>query len=240
MHESNCFVTLTYDDDHLPSPPSLVKRDLQLFYKRLRKSGRDCRYYSCGEYGETTARPHYHACIFGLDFSDDRVPWSRNAQGDQLYISPTLARIWGQGNCLIGDLTFESAAYVARYCMKKVTGKGAADHYHAIDEDTGESVKFLPEFTVMSRRPGIGRKWYDKFKSDLYPSDFALTNTGNKLSVPKYYDYLLEQESPEVLEQLKAARKDSARERVADNSPRRLRDREIVKKAQLGQLKRGL
>lgn len=239
LHEENMFLTLTYDEQNLPCPPSLNKRDLQLFYKRYRKAGHKVRYYACGEYGDETARPHYHACVFGHKFSD-AIPWQTNANGDQLYVSETLNRLWGLGYCLIGDLTFQSAAYVARYVMKKITGKGATDHYTSVDMETGEFVEFEPEFNVMSRRPGIGRDWFDKYESDCYPSDFCLSENGQKLSVPKYYDSLLQQRDPELLEALKASRKESASGRYHDSTKRRLADREQVKKAQLGLLKRGL
>lgn len=122
LHEENSFLTLTYDDEHLPENGSLHKPDLQKFFKRLRfHTGKEIRYYACGEYGEKTLRAHYHVCLFGHNFSNDRQPFRRIGE-HILYTSKTLTDIWGLGNTSIGDLTFESAAYTARYVMKKQTG----------------------------------------------------------------------------------------------------------------------
>ena len=133
MHEKNCFITLTYDDAHLPGDRSLHYRDFQLFIKRLRKRypGRRIRYYMAGEYGENFGRPHWHACLFGIDF-DDKSLWKRTSANSLLYRSADLELLWPFGYSSIGDVTFESAAYVARYIMKKVTGKNADQHYQEI------------------------------------------------------------------------------------------------------------
>ena len=139
MHEDNCFITLTFNPESLDdrsNPWSLDVRDFQLFMKRLRKKyGAGIRFYHCGEYGELNKRPHYHACIFGFDFPDKRL-WKVTNSGHRLYISESLDELWPFGFCTIGNVTFESAAYVARYIMKKVNGDAAADHYEWIDEDT--------------------------------------------------------------------------------------------------------
>ena len=154
LHADNCFITLTFDDSHLSHTGTLITSDFQKFMKRLRKefSGRRIRYFHCGEYGEKLGRPHHHACLFGFDFSD-KVLWSVRSNV-KLYRSPTLDRIWGQGYCTIGDVNFESAAYVARYVTKKITGEVAVDHYKVgVDVSTGEVISKKPEFVTMSRRP---------------------------------------------------------------------------------------
>lgn len=122
QHERNCFVTLTYDDKHLPADRSLKLRHFQNFMKKLRKKyGAGIRFFHCGEYGEKFRRPHYHALIFNHDF-DDKILWSKN-RGSPLYISESLDSLWEFGFATIGDVTFESAAYVARYITKKVNGE---------------------------------------------------------------------------------------------------------------------
>lgn len=154
------FLTLTYDNDHLPltsdGVPTLSKRDLQLFFKRLRKhfSDRRIRYYICGEYGPKTLRPHYHAIIFGLSLLDlsDFHPVRKNAVGDLLYSSPTLASIWENGMIGIGDVNFKTCSYVGRYCLKKHYKKNQAELNGA-----------LQEFTLSSRNPGIGMLHYDEY-----------------------------------------------------------------------------
>lgn len=175
-HEASSFVTLTYDDGHLPVGSTLVKRDLQLWFKRLRKSlSVAVRYYAAGEYGDQSFRPHYHVCLFGYDFPDRQL-FKRSPSGD-LFTSVELSESWGLGHCLIGALTFDSAAYVARYCTKLVSGKDKEAHYHGR----------LPEFSVMSRRPGIGATWLSKYAEDVYPYD-ELVVRGVPCKPPRFFD----------------------------------------------------
>lgn len=197
MHEKNCFLTLTYSDQQLPSDRSLHVEDYQLFMKRLRKgSSSPLRYFHCGEYGEETQRPHYHACIFGEDFSEDREVLFKTPRGDSVFISDRLSEVWGLGHATIGELTFESAAYVARYCLKKVTGEKAISHY-------GDRQK---EYVTMSRRPGVGATWYDSFHSEVYPSD-SVVMRGKEMMPPQFYDRLLEKADPELYEKVKKERR---------------------------------
>lgn len=248
-HDQKCFLTLTYDDLHLPADGSLDKEAHQLFFKRLRKhlnppkiaasvGYKKIKYFLCGEYGDTTNRPHYHAILYGVDFADRRKH-SQNAQGDQLWVSDTLDNLWGQGNCWIGDVTYESCAYVARYIMKKVTGDAAEEHYSRLDPLTGELTYLEPEFIRMSLKPAIGKTHYENYKTDFYPSDCAVVK-GRKVPVPKYYDRLLERENPTLLEEMKDARKLRAKSRKEDSTPKRLKARESVLKSKLSQLKRSL
>lgn len=237
LHKDNCFINLTFDNEHLPANYSVNVRDWQLFMKKLRKkySNKKIRSFACGEYGDTNLRPHYHAIIFGHDFND-KVPFKKNKNGDQLFTSPTLTEIWGQGHCTLGSVTFESAAYVARYVMKKFTGKQADDHYTRRHPITGIFHRVQPEFVTQSRRPGLGAPWLERFKTDAYPSDFVIVR-GQKMRPPKFYDQKL---SEEELEQIKRRRKATGRQHRSDNTPERLKTREIVQNARVKMLKREL
>jgi hypothetical protein len=169
LYEENCFITLTYEK--MPPNDSLNKKHFQDFMKRLRKAygGRTIRYFHCGEYGENFGRPHYHAILFNLDFNDKKY-WSI-VNGNKYYTSEKLNKIWGKGYCIIGSVSFDSAAYVARYVTKKITGEAAFEHYTDFDRETGEITRERdPEYATMSRRPGIGSVWLDKFKTDVYPN----------------------------------------------------------------------
>lgn len=187
LYDRNCFVTLTYADEYLPDDLSLRYPDFQKFLKRLRRRffSSAIRFYMCGEYGESFGRPHYHACLFNFDFAD-KLLWSTKG-GVSLYTSKALSELWPFGHSLIGAVTFESAAYVARYCMKKVTGKAAAAHYRLIDKTTGECIDRTPEFNKMSLKPGIGAPWLEKYSSDVYPRGDCVVN-GRKTRPPRYYD----------------------------------------------------
>jgi len=240
MHEKNCFITLTYNDDHIPSDRSLHYRDFQLFIKRLRKRypGRRIRYYMAGEYGENFGRPHWHACIFGLDF-DDKKLWKRTSANSLLYRSQDLELLWPFGYSSIGDVTFESAAYVARYIMKKVTGKNAKEHYTEIDPESGEIITRKPEFTKMSLKPGVGYEWYKQYTSDVYPHDYVIVR-GKKVKPPKYYDKKYKIDQPYEFDELLYIRQKSAKLHFEDNTPERLLVKEQVAKAKLQKLKRNL
>ncbi len=236
QHESNSFITLTYSDDYIPNDGSLCLRDFQLFIKRLRKSLKQkIRFYHCGEYGENYGRPHYHACIFGHDFPD-KTPW-KTSNDQTLYRSTSLEKLWPHGYSSIGDVTFQSAAYVARYILKKINGDAATAHYERIDPTTGEITQLLPEYTTMSRRPGIGTDWYKQFKSDVFPSDEVIMNNV-KMRPPKFYDGLYEFEFPEDHLKMKQKRKATAAIHSEDQTPERLKVRCQVQKSQLNLLPR--
>lgn len=242
MHEHNCFITLTYSENEVPKHGGLEKSDLQKFFKRLRHYVGPFRYYACGEYGDSTNRPHYHAVLFGVDFSNrDRKVHSKNSRGDILYTCPTLDEAWGKGHALISSFSYQTAAYVARYVMKKQMGKHAHEHekYVRTHPITGEIYSVPPEFALMSMRPGIGSDWYQKYKSDAFPSDF-LIHEGKKHSVPRYYLDKLKKENPIDYKEIALKRK-IAREETADNNTSdRLYVRETVKKSQIKILTREL
>ena len=271
LHEldsGNCFVTLTYRDRsecteeqlrdgyHVPDDWSLNKKHFQDFMKRLRKhfAPKKIRFFHCGEYGNTckhgvdlrlvkcplcnVGRPHYHACLFNCSFDDLEAYGSRD--GDLRYTSSTLEKIWKYGFVDVGELNFDSAAYVARYIMKKVTGVNAADHYMQVDLD-GVCSWVDPEYITMSRRPGIGHDWYEKYKDDLFPSDeVPVPGVGVFKKMPRYYEEIFACEDPLSMEDIKAVRQKFREEHGEDYTPARLMDKYKVKKAQVAMLKRSL
>lgn len=211
LYQKNLFLTLTYDDDHLPLDHSLHKEDLQKFFKRLRKhyEPERIRFYACGEYGEQFSRPHYHCLIFNL-WPSDALYYKKVGQ-HEMFTSATLADIWGKGWCPFGRITYDSAAYTARYILKKITGDNADEAYQGR----------TPEFTQMSRRPGIGREWYEKFKKDIYTHDKCVLPGGWIARPPKYYDNLFDSDDPVKLKEFKTARAQRAKENPENTDERR-------------------
>ncbi len=232
MHEHNSFITLTYNKEHLPLDRSLDLDHWQRFAKRVHKRYGAFRYFHCGEYGEENGRPHYHACVFGLDWIEDRKPFKIERE-NQTYVSDTLEKLWGNGFTVIGSLTFQSAAYVARYIMKKVNGP--LQDYHYVDKTTGLIKK--PEYTTMSRRPGIGTSWFDKYHADVFPSDEVVVG-GKRSRPPKFYDSLYKILDEQGAELMKSRRRAAGSKYDENNTPDRLEVRETVQLAQIKQLKR--
>lgn len=234
LHDSNEFLTLTFDDEHLPKNNSLDQRCMQLFFKRLRKNFPETepRYYYCGEYGDRFGRPHYHVLLFNFAFPDKLL---LKGEGERaLYTSQILSRLWGHGFATIGAVTPESAAYVSRYVLKK--------QENATKIPSGRK----PEFTRMSRRPGIGAGWIDIYSSDVYPSNFVV-HSGKFYSVPRYYDARVEKTDPSLVENSKELRAEVAQRRIRaiTNLTGRsayftLANREIVLKQKMSQYKRPL
>lgn len=235
LHEQHCFITLTYSDEHLPVGGSLTKSDFQKFMKRLRRafSSRKILFFHCGEYGEGLRRPHYHAILFGIDFHEDRVPFKKTETGDQLFRSRRLEKLWKFGYSTIGQVTFESARYVASYVTKKITGDPAKAHYTVVDAE-GEMHELLPEYATMSLKPAIGKRWVQRFHGDVYPSGFVVVG-GNRQKPPKAYDRFHEEVEPQAVADVQALRRAFAVEPRArrDRTPRRLAVRHEVKKAVL-------
>ena len=240
LYDANSFVTLTYDNEHLPEYNSLRYRDFQLFMKRLRKAfaPAEIRFYMCGEYGDDLSRPHYHACLFGCYFHD-RVGISGGNSGSSLYRSNLLTSLWPHGFSSVGDVTFESAAYVARYVMKKVTGRDADAYYETVCPETGEVSQRVPEFNKMSLKPGIGARWIERYKDDVYPNDFVVSR-GTESKPPRYYDKFLHRNDPDLLEELKFLRYTSSKSRFSDNTDERLAVRKEVAEAKLSAFSRTL
>jgi len=193
MHEKSCMLNLTYNDFYLPRHGQLIKSDLQKFFKRLRKAGFKFRYVASGEYGENTRRPHFHIALFGVDFDSDRLLFGRATGGDRTHTSGTVAKYWPQGNHLIGTLNFESAAYIARYILKKIKASEKVMPLPLyVDKEEGEIVFPNPEFLIMSK--GISKGWFrDYFMSDVFPTGSVITAQGSRAPVPRYYKTLLKE-----------------------------------------------
>lgn len=157
-HDDALFVTLTYDDDHLVFNENMLgqlcKHDLQLFFKRLRKSIGKFRYYACGEYGERTLRPHYHAILFGVS----------------PLFTEKITEAWDHGFCQFGSVTRESIQYVAGYVTKK------------FGHDADRNV--TPEFSVMSLRPAIGVPALSLIKREFERYGVVQRNDDGTLSFP--------------------------------------------------------
>ncbi|AXH75297.1 MAG: replication initiator protein [Microviridae sp.] len=238
LHKRNCVVTLTYDPEHVPADGSLHYRHFQLFMKKLRKRHGKVRFFVCGEYGDKDWRPHFHACLFGYRPGDLR-PWSKSRSGSQLFRSPELESLWPAGHSLVGELDFESAAYIARYIMKKVTGDAAESHYNRINFETGELLSLEPEFIHMSLRPGIGAEWFSKFHTDVYPKGMVVSR-GHEARPPKFYDRRFAKLDPDGYAQLQLARETFAADHVADSMPERLAARAVVTAARVSLHKRTL
>lgn len=247
MHTNSEFITLTYDDKNLPANLSLRYRDYQLFMKRLRKKY-NCydvtqgvwtpRFYMGGEYGEQTSRPHYHAAIFGLHLND-KIYHKKTEAGFKVYKSEILDKLWGKGFTWTGEVTFESAAYIARYIMKKMTGDGNKKEYEIIDLETGEIQKRTKEFNQMSRKPGIGATWLQKYKGDAYPQGKIVVN-GHEQQPPRYYDKKWAEEEPEAWEELQHKRFREGLKYLEERTPERLAVQEQVQEAKTKSLTRNL
>jgi len=239
MWKDNFFVTLTYNDEFLPPYGSLSLRDFQLFMKRLRKaknssSVNPVRFFMGAEYGDYNFRPHYHVLLFNCGFSDLKC-WSKNARGEQLYISDELSKLWsvdGQsmGFCTLGEVTFDSAVYCAKYSLKKLTIsdnsppeiiKRFEEKYLVVDE-AGEVHQRELEFSCKSLRPGIGGAYYEKYGAEVRAHDSVVIE-GREVKPPRFYDTRTEFISPERFAQLKRKRKRLSVLNRADNTSERLR-----------------
>lgn len=176
-HKDASFITLTYDDEHLPvrgldSRGVLLKSDLQKFHKRARKAGNEYKYYCCGEYGDRGQRPHYHGILFG---------WNPSERD--------LDSIWGMGRVDVGTAEASSIRYVCGYVSKKL---GLSDY---------DSSDRPPPFQLVSN--GIGLKWAsDNMIENLY--DGSIVFRGKKLPIPRYYVSKYEEMFPEAANGFKA------------------------------------
>ncbi len=256
MHEQNCVITLTYDNKSLPKHGSLKPSDFVAFMKKFRRklleeSGVTVRFYMCGEYGDEKSRPHYHAVIFGW-YPPDAELVGKSKSGFPMYRSDILTYSWPHGIATVGDFHYKNAAYIARYMMKKHRGKDAHLHYQRMDPETGEIVQLVPEYCNMSRRGGIGRDWFDKYSSDVFPHDFCVID-GKKMPTPRYYFKLLEKLDQKKADEIarrrviKAKAKAAALEKIdlanwwahGHTSLPRLHVQEKVLELRLSKLKRG-
>lgn len=243
----SAMINLTYDNEHLPPWYNLSMRDYQLFNKKLRKEfGPGLRFFGCGEYGEKNGRPHYHLITFNYRPSDLVV--TKRMPDYNYYSSKHLNEMWGLGNVLVGDVSFDSCAYVARYCLKKISGPKSDDNYAVRTSDAATAIR-RKEFVTMSRKPGLGFKYYQTYRDEILAHDNIIMN-GHEVSVPRYYDKLTENSDFAVrrgvekstLEQIKSkrVRKTLAFRNPAEHTSRRLRTKELVRQAKLKQKERKL
>lgn len=250
----NMFLTLTYSPEHCPKDMSLDKKVMPKFIKALRNFAipdglrsrkkvdlrklwvkeNPIKFFYCGEYGGQLGRPHYHLLVFNFEFADKRY-W-KTVNGCKYYISDSLSSLWPYGFSTIGSVTFDSAAYVARYALKKVTGERAEEHYKRVVVDDGQLVDLVPEFAVPSRRPGIGFSWFEKYaNTDVIPNDNIISR-GHPTRVPRYYDMLWDRKDPDSFALAKAKRVERAVSQSEENSFRRLQTRLKCKEAQISRL----
>lgn len=255
FNECGCFITLTYDNEHLPSfDLADCAKDFQDFMKRLRKDYSGCfpvtnketgeitypiRYLHCGEYGSKNGRPHHHAILFNFEFPDATFRRFSDS-GYPIYFSKELLRLWSErvwlgdyeevektyttktgktvkrkykkkiykyipkGKVEIGTVSYKSISYVARYVTKKVYGKDAESHYGG----------YKPEYITMSRKPGIGKYWFDDNFFDMYTYDKfkcrGINSQYNYFKPPKSFDKYFERLYPDVFKEIKEYRKEMA------------------------------
>lgn len=238
----NCFLTLTLSDDGLraleiqnPERPkfSLDVRDWQLLAKKMRNEIGPFRFLQVGEYGPKNLRPHYHALIFGQDFTSEDEKWERakssEENGRPYFVSPRLAKLWPWGTHLIGEMTPETVNYVCRYTVKKQFGTRSEKEIERVDYETGEWWQVNPPYATMSRRPGIGSEWFTKYHGDLFPADYAIMK-GKPVKTPKYYLDKLGKKNEEMREEVRKRRCKFAAGRASDNTPERRLVREKIAK----------
>lgn len=248
MHEESAFLTLTYDEEHIPFDRGLDREAVPAFVKRLRKriEPRRISYFQCGEYGADGSRPHYHLALFGYNFPD-RTRWTTR-DGNQCWRSATLEELWPFGFSEIGSLTFGSATYIARYVTKKVANHERKDRdvheaeharYERYDFDTGEIYYVPREFATMSLKPAIGRTWIEKFWRDVYPNDEVVVR-GKTCRPPRYYDRFMDLEDEKggsserraIIKEVRASRLASLG--FGDTTEERLRMSEVCAEKELG------
>lgn len=204
-HDSSYFLTLTYADN---SVYSVSRRDCQLFFKKLRKKYGKFRYFLSAEYGESTSRPHYHMLAFGLNLGSDLH------SVESTLVSPQLNEIWGHGHVHIGEVNSTTADYTCKYIIKRVTGPAADDFYRGR----------LPEFALMSRRPGIGANFISDFIDEIGNAGTVIVH-GNERSVPKYYLSKLPEHYQEKISQSK---KDFIADKPELKTFRSRRNRQVI------------
>lgn len=186
QYKNNYFITLTYDDEHLPLNGSLVKDEISKFNKKLKtylnRLGMNSyfRFFGVGEYGSQTFRPHYHVIYFNLDLPDIRL-WRKNELGQFIFRSDFLESCWSMGNIEIGSVSVQSACYVARYCDKK------KKNLTREDLDLMKKFNLEPEFSCMSRRPGIGANYIVNLIDNVKNGVYKIQYKNNNFSIPKFY-----------------------------------------------------
>lgn len=261
-HDKAWFLTLTYDDEHIHYMmfdgvvvQTLWKKDLQDFFKRLRKGNKErglkpqkVRYYACGEYGGRTRRPHYHAIVFGLDIAEEDLRlYKVSPQGYKYFVCDWITDVWQKGYVVLGEVNWNTCAYTARYMMKKLKG---VDEYGNPWKMYYDSIGIEPEFVTMSRKPGIAYQEFESNKRQIYDFDKILISKDDEVlevKPPRYYDRLFDLEDPDLLALNKERRKHIADSKVREaekSSGKRydiyMKDCEELKKRKIRALKRRL
>ncbi|AXL15413.1 replication initiator protein [Microviridae sp.] len=205
---NGCFITLTYDDEHLPNDRALDLEHWKLFRKRLYKRFGPFRFLHCGEYGSKNGRPHYHACLFGLDFHEDREVWRTDGKS-VVWLSDTLSEIWGKGFTTLAPLNFATSAYVAGYVMKKAKHAEHLERTGKIGVEDGRITVIYPkpEYVTMSKKPGLGSTWFEKYWTEVYPRD-RVTIEGREFQPPRFYDDMLLKSQPVLYDEVIARRRE--------------------------------
>lgn len=231
MHANSWFITPTYAPEFLPANGSLVPDHLSDFIRALRRKTRlgALRFFGVGEYGERLERPHYHVLVFGPDIPDLRKVNSVFSKED-VFRSELVSAAWPHGDVVIGRATLASARYVAGYVVKKYRGKDVEDHFSRVDDATGEIVSIEPEFSRMSRRPGIGYAWLEKYWRDLYSVHDSMIVAGKRHKVPQYFadkmDAVLGDAHPGLMDEVDFRRAKRGELRADDSTRERLAVRE--------------
>lgn len=236
QESESCFLTFTYDDESLHklcelheddegnSSYSLDSKYFSKFIKNFRRQldyhydKKKIRYLYCGEYGPGTLRPHYHMLCFGFN-PPDKVHYKTVTRGTKkyrYYNSEFINRIWGNGYVVVGEVTYESAAYCARYVTKKYCNDKNHTYYYGRE----------PEFARMSNKPGLGSDWFDKYNSDIYTQDIVVLPNGGKLKPPRYYDTKLKNLDPSRFEQIKNDRQVGIEKYKHETTWKRLKTKE--------------
>ena len=250
-NETSSFITLTYNQQQLPAHAGLDYTHWQKFIRSLKKrnNGKSIRYFGVGEYGDNFGRPHFHAILFGHHF-DDKIPLLGN-KTKNLYRSQSLQSAWctsdqePRGYVSVGDVTPESISYVCGYVQKKIYGQMQGEHYKYIDLKTGEQTAHkpdkyqwlrAPEKAFMSRRPGIGSDYYDRYHSDMYRmQNNCIHLNGKEIAVPSYYNNKFKKSNPAEWLLLQQQKEENMRE----FTPEALIQHEKTFKARMSIYKRG-
>lgn len=251
-HKESYFLTLTYDNEHLPDGGNLVRSHFQSFMKRLRRKfeGYKIKVFYCGEYGERRGRPHYHAIIFGLPLNELGIKYyfrDVSKRGQKNYNCPFLDKIWQQGEVVLGMVTRQSCAYVAQYTLKKNKARWMQSY--------GDRVK---PFVGASTRNAIGFDFFFKYFRDIFRRGFfTLEGMTDKNGHPtlikpiRYFKRMLEKHYPiDYIKYVRRPRQRAIHEqkmkiirdlmnsttKFADELDKRLRERYIREKKILRQL----
>lgn len=229
MWRHNSFLTLTYDDEHLPKDQALTPGDLTLFLKRLRKhanstrsvidrdSSAGIRYLACGEYGALFARPHYHVLAFNCGFRDAYA--IGKSRGHTLYESPELSRLWGAGIANFGKALPSSAAYIAQYSLKK---QRLANYVDA------DGVYRQEPFFRVSTRPAVGAHWLETYATDVQHG-YIVGKDGRRHPIPRYYRDQIKERLPELAERVALRIEQHRRTSTGDKrTPQRLADSQTI------------